>query len=115
MVYQMLSGELPYGARAARVQRPADLRKLEYRSLRERDVSIPVWVDGAIRKAVEPDASQRYEEVSEFVWDLRHPNAALMRRRTPLIERDPVRFWKTVCGLLLMLLVASWWWLSLQR
>lgn len=114
LVYQMLSSELPYGAHAARVQRRSDLRRLEYRSLRERDVSIPAWVDGAIRKAVDPDPLQRYEEVSEFIWDLRHPNPDLIGRRAPLIERDPVRFWKSVSGLLGVALLASWWWLSLR-
>ena len=49
-----------------------------------------------------PDARRRYEEASEFAWDLRHPNRAfLSRTRPPLIERDPVTFWKCVSALLM--------------
>ncbi len=56
---------------------------------------IPVWIDAALAKALHPDLAKRYEEHSEFMHDLRHPNAALLgRRRSPLIERNPVFFWK---------------------
>jgi serine/threonine protein phosphatase PrpC len=91
IAYQMLSGRLPYGAEAARVRTRSAQRKLEYESLRD----IPAWVDAALRKAVHPDPLERYESLSEFVYDLRHPNATLLRP-TPLVERNPVLFWKSV-------------------
>jgi serine/threonine protein kinase len=115
LVYQLISGELPYGVQAARIRRPSDVRKLEYRSLRELDLAIPAWVDGAIRKAVATDPLQRYEEVAEFSWDLRHPRPELAGPRAPLIARDPVLFWQAVSGLLCIALVFSWWWLSRMR
>jgi serine/threonine protein kinase len=115
LVYHLLSGQLPYGVEAARVRRRADWRRLEYRSLRELNPDIPAWVDGAIRKAVEPDPLHRHAEVSEFIWDLRHPNPTLSGRHTPWIERDPVLFWKSVSALLLLMLLSSWWWLSVHR
>jgi serine/threonine protein phosphatase PrpC len=104
IAYQMLSGRLPYGAQAARVRTRAAQRKLEYAGL----IEIPAWVDAALRKAVHPDPLQRYESLSEFMYDLRHPNAALLRP-TPLAERNPVLFWKGVSlvlglGLFLLLL-----------
>ena len=41
------------------------------------------------------------ETLSEFVYDLRHPNHAFMNRtRPPLIERHPVLFWKGVSTIL---------------
>ena len=91
IAYQMLSGRLPYGAEAARVRTRSAQRKLEYESLSD----IPAWVDAALRKAVHPDPLERYESLSEFVYDLRHPNATLLRP-TPLVERNPVLFWKGV-------------------
>jgi serine/threonine protein phosphatase PrpC len=106
IAYQMLSGRLPYGIHVARLRRHAELRKLRYVPLYELDRRIPLWVDGALRKAVHPDPRQRYEEVSEFVWDLRHPNPAFLgRHRPPLIERNPLAFWKGVSLLLLVLLL----------
>jgi len=84
----------------------AEQIKLDYGSALNYRREIPVWVDEAIRKAVHPDPRKRYEEASEFAWDLRHPNQAfLSRTRPPLIERDPVLFWKCVSALLLMAFV----------
>jgi hypothetical protein len=56
---------------------------------------VPVWVDGALRRALNPDPYKRHEDVSEFVYELRNPNPAyLSTRTTPLIERNPLLFWK---------------------
>jgi serine/threonine protein phosphatase PrpC/predicted Ser/Thr protein kinase len=96
IAYQMLSGRLPYGAEAARVRTRKAQRALQYASLSD---EIPPWIDAALRKAVHPDPLQRYEVLSEFVHDLRHPNAALLRP-TPLVERNPTLFWKGVSAIL---------------
>jgi len=108
IAYHMLTGRLPYGAEAAKVRTVAGLRKLRYATALDEERDIPAWVDAALRKAVHPDALQRYESLSELVYDLRHPNPALLRT-PPLVERNPVRFWKGVaavlgCALLLLLL-----------
>jgi serine/threonine protein kinase len=109
IAYQMLSGRLPYGAEAARVRTRAAQRKLQYASLVGDQRDIPAWIDAALRKAVHPDPLERYESLSEFVHDLRHPNSALMRP-TPLVERNPALFWKGVSvalGLALFLLLLA--------
>lgn len=100
IAYQMLSGRLPYGAEVARARTRAAQRRLQYATVLDDEREIPVWLDAALRKAVDVDPYSRYEEVSEFIHDLRHPNAALAGRPRPLIERHPVRFWKTVSALL---------------
>jgi hypothetical protein len=42
--------------------------------------------------------------LSEFLYDLRHPNRALVAGGSrPLIERNPVAFWKLVAGVLLLI------------
>ncbi|MDE2378206.1 serine/threonine-protein kinase, partial [Bradyrhizobium sp.] len=93
--YQMLTGTLPYGAQVARIRGRADARKLRYRPAEDDERNIPAWVDGALRKALHPDPSKRHEDLSEFVFDLRNPNPAYLgTRATPLIERNPVLFWK---------------------
>ena len=67
---------------------------------------IPAWIDEVLRKAMHPDPGRRYEELSEFVYDLRHPNAAyLSRTRAPLLERNPVAFWRGVALMLAVILV----------
>jgi serine/threonine protein phosphatase PrpC len=107
IAYHMLTGHLPYGADAARVRTRAALRGLQYATALDDKRGIPPWIDAALRKAVAPDPLERYESLSEFVYDLRHPNATLLRP-TPLIERNPLGFWKGVSfalGLALFLLL----------
>lgn len=85
-----------------------DLRMLTYGPVRDHDPQIPVWIEGALRKAVHPDPRHRYEEVAEFAYDLRHPNREFLSRRSPpLIERNPVAFWKGVAFLLALALVLA--------
>jgi serine/threonine protein kinase len=101
IAYQMLTGKLPYGAQVARTKTKAEQRKLEYNSARDTDRSILAWIDEALCKAVHPNPQLRYQELSEFVFDLSHPNKAfLARTRPPLLERNPVVFWKVVCIIL---------------
>src|SRR6185503_10842123 len=107
IAYRMLSGRLPYGAAAARVRSRAAQRRLQYETLVGEERDVPAWVDAALRKAVHPEPRERYPSLSEFVYDLRHPNAALLRRPS-LAERNPVLFWKGVSfalGLALFLLL----------
>ena len=109
ITYQMLSGRLPYGAEAARVRTRAAQRKLQYQTLLDEQRDIPAWIDAAVRKAVHPDPLERYEALSEFVHDLRHPNTALLRPM-PLVARNPTLFWKGVSaalGLALLLVLLA--------
>jgi serine/threonine protein phosphatase PrpC/predicted Ser/Thr protein kinase len=106
IAYQMLTGRLPYGLEVPKCRTKTAQWKLTYNSARTYDRAIPPWVDEAIGKAVHPDPDKRYEEVSEFVFDLRHPNRAFLRKtRPPLLERNPVVFWKGVSLVLLIVIV----------
>jgi serine/threonine protein phosphatase PrpC/predicted Ser/Thr protein kinase len=97
IAYQMLTGRLPYGARAAQAFSEARARRLHYVSLAAARAGLPAYVDAALRKAVHPNPAQRYEVLSAFLHDLRHPNPSLPGlRRAALLERDPVLFWKLV-------------------
>jgi serine/threonine protein phosphatase PrpC len=105
--YQMLRGKLPYGAEVAKTKTKAAQRKLRYQSLLDDHREIPAWVDAVLRKAVQPDPYQRYEELSEFIYDLRHPNAALMKEKGPaLLDRNPLVFWKCVSFILTIAIIA---------
>jgi serine/threonine protein phosphatase PrpC len=105
IAYEMLSGRLPYGADAARVQSPAQQKALRYVSARSPTTAVPVWVDGALKTALHPDPARRYDAMSEFVSDLRTPNRRFqLERHAPLLERDPVLFWKGLCLILAIVL-----------
>ncbi|HEY8100850.1 MAG TPA: bifunctional protein-serine/threonine kinase/phosphatase [Burkholderiaceae bacterium] len=101
LAYQMLTGRLPYGVEVPKIRTKAAQRNLTYTSARIYDREIPAWIDEAILKAVQPNPEKRYEDLSEFVFDLRHPNKAFLNKtRQPLIERNPVIFWKSVSFIL---------------
>jgi serine/threonine protein phosphatase PrpC len=104
LTYQMLSGTLPYGAEVAKATNTAQHRKLRYRSLLNNVSDIPEWIDGVLRKAVHPDPAKRYDELSEYIYDLRNPKAEFLNPPTaPLLERNPNMVWK---GLSLLLTIA---------
>ncbi len=97
IAYQMLTGKLPYGTEVARSRTKAAQAKLNYQSVLDDDREIPAWIDDVFRKALHPDPNKRYDEMSEFIYDLRYPNQAFLdKKRPPLMERDPGAFWKSV-------------------
>lgn len=108
IAYQMLSSGFPYGTQVPKSRTKAAQKKLVYKSVLSEEREIPAWVDDAIRKAVHPDPLERYDEISEFIYDLHHPNKDFLNKtRPPLIERNPVIFWKGVSFVLAVLLVVS--------
>lgn len=106
IAYQMLTGKLPYGAEVAKCKTKAAQNKLMYDSLRYENREIPAWVDDAIRKAAHPNPYKRYEDLTEFIFDLRHPNQAFLNKtRQPLLERNPLAFWKGVSFILALIII----------
>ncbi len=106
ITYQMLSGRLPYGAEVAKSRTLSAQRNLRYASVLHEDREIPAWIDGVLGKAVHPNPLKRYEALSEYVYDLRHPSRAfLSKTRPPLAERHPVLFWKGVSVMLAAIVV----------
>jgi len=101
ITYQMLSGRLPYGVEVSKARTRAAQMKLNYHSVLDDEREIPVWIDTILKKALHPDPYKRYEDLSEFTYELRHPSqACLNKTRPPLIERSPVAFWKGLCLIL---------------
>lgn len=97
LTYYMLSGRFPYGTKVPGAKSVAAQRKLEYRSVLDEEREIPAWIDEALRKAVQVNPNKRHDEISEFLYDLRHPNQAFLNKaRPPLMERHPVAVWQVV-------------------
>lgn len=100
ILYEMLTKQLPYGER----DRPDQKKRLHYRSARRYNPDIPVWVDRALEKALHPLPSKRYTTLSEFQYDLNHPNPAFKDiSEMPLLERNPLLLWQLLSALLLLL------------
>jgi hypothetical protein len=59
-----------------------------------------------LRKAVHLDPYRRFEELSEFTFNLRSPSKAFLTARpVPLIERNPLLFWKCLTVILAAIIV----------
>lgn len=61
----------------------------------------PLWVNAALEKAVKTNPAERYQSMSEFIGDLTRPNLNFKpKEMVPLIERDPIGFWKGLAVIL---------------
>ncbi|MFZ0845886.1 MAG: bifunctional protein-serine/threonine kinase/phosphatase [Pseudolabrys sp.] len=107
IAYQMLTGRLPYGAKVVNTRTKSQQRKLKYKPVFDDNREIPAWIDGALKKALDPDPLKRYDELSEFIYDLRHPNLKYLNSsRPPLMERNPLLFWKFLSFILALAVLA---------
>ncbi len=102
ILYEILTGNLPYGDKLTRKLNWRTLNKIQYTSSIEYNPMIPLWLDGALAKAVRTDLRTRYDSLSEFFYDLIHPNHALIKIKSPLIDKNPVLFWKVTAGILFL-------------
>ncbi|CAH1661782.1 Protein kinase [Chelatococcus asaccharovorans] len=113
IAYQMLTGRLPFGNQSMDLRTRKAQRRLRYIPAAEFNPDVPNWMDAALRKAVNPDPAGRYAAISEFTFDMRHPNPALMGEAPPpLLERNPNLFWKAISATLLMVVLILLWRLS---
>ncbi|MCJ8313168.1 MAG: bifunctional protein-serine/threonine kinase/phosphatase [Saccharospirillaceae bacterium] len=108
IVYEMLTGQLPYGDAFLKPNRVEQFEKLKYTSAMQHNPLVPIWLDGALRKATSMKPESRYENLSEFLYDLKNPNKDFLRfTNTPLMNRNPVLFWQGISAVLLLLLIVS--------
>ncbi len=104
IAYEMINGALPFGGDMPEKPNKINLAKLAYVPSFHKNTLVPVWIDGALKKATSIYPQGRYDELSEFLYDLNHPNASFLNEadNIPLMERNPLMFWKGVSGLLLL-------------
>ena len=102
MVYEMMTGHLPYGDQLKRDINWRTLNKIRYQSAIRYNPMIPLWMDGALEKALKLDVKSRYETFSEFLFDLKNPNPIFMKRSLPLIEKDANTLWKLLALVLFL-------------
>ncbi len=108
--YQMLSGQLPYGLQVTRLRTPDDLKRLRYIELRSLRPDLPPWLDAVLRRALQAQPGKRQQVLSEFVQDLRRPGPQYQRQgASPLIERQPLRFWQGLTLLLALAVLVLLW------
>ena len=104
-LYQALSGNYPYGE-VERFQTPRF--DAPPRRLTRLNAAVPPWLDSIILRALDPEPERRYQHFSEMAYDLAHPErvAPHHRKDAPLLERNPLLFYKVLC---VVLLLANLW------
>ena len=103
ITYQMLSAKFPYGVQVARCTSKSAQNKLKYNSLYPK---FPIWIDETLKKALQINPDNRYEELSTFLFDLSHPNKKFLnKKKVALIERNPVIFWQSISFIFLFIIL----------
>jgi serine/threonine protein kinase len=80
MLYQLATGELPFGA----PQTDAGLRQrlwMDPPPPRKLQPSLPEWLQEVILRCLEPEAAMRYPSAAHLAFDLRHPEQVTLTER----------------------------------
>lgn len=103
-LYQSLTGAFPHG-RIERFQTPVFQAPKRPAKL---NPNIPPWLETVILRAIARNPERRYQHFSEFAYDLANPGKVepFFEADAPLLERNPLGFYKA--GFYLMLLLALW-------
>ncbi|HLQ90319.1 MAG TPA: bifunctional protein-serine/threonine kinase/phosphatase [Xanthobacteraceae bacterium] len=100
IAYELLTGRLPYGKGFTSRREVERLAYIPAHDVRE---YVPLWIDAALELATRRRQAERTEALSALIADLRRPNTSLgYDRPRPLIERNPVGFWRAVALVLLL-------------
>ena len=107
-LFRTFTGAYPYGnsdaTSAPTLQRPRELSTLR--------PDLPAWLQAALGRAIAADPAERFADMAEFASELEAGplhTPTPTRRPLTLYERQPVRFWQVVAGLLALALAASLW------
>lgn len=103
IAYEMLNGQLPFGDMPEKPS-ASNLAQLTYAPSLHHNPMVPIWMDGALKKATAIRPQVRYGDLAEFLYDFSHPNPAFLRAEDniPLLQRNPLRFWQVISVLLLL-------------
>ena len=97
LLYEMLTGKLPYGTAYSKASELKHFHNLRYISAMKYNPLVPYWLDKALEKALSINHGSRYEALSEWLQDLKRPNPNwLSPRAQPLLERHPEKVWKII-------------------
>lgn len=103
LLYELLTGKHPFGEAYHKCASERDFARLNYTPAYRINPLVPVWLDGAIRRALSIDPTLRYPALSEFAQDIQRPNPAYEGARPLFADASrSVWFWQMVAGGLLL-------------
>lgn len=109
VLYEALTGRLPYGE-VEPFQQPVFASARPVTALNHH---VPAWLEAVVMRAVVADPERRQQNYSEMLFELENPEKVqpFFRAGTPLLERNPLLFYKIGFFLLLafnFLLLCFW-------
>lgn len=111
IAYEMLThGQRPFGEKFEKAHSLRDFAALPYDPAARHNPLVTSWIDGALKRALSYEPAARQPSMSEFLGDLKQPNPSYISPAdAPLLARNPVAFWKGLCGVLAgMVLLLLW-------
>ncbi|HEY0548140.1 MAG TPA: bifunctional protein-serine/threonine kinase/phosphatase [Verrucomicrobiae bacterium] len=104
ILHEVLTGEFPYGE-IEPFQTPVFRAP---RSPSARNALIPPWLEAVVLRAIAARPEQRYQSFSEMKFELENPTKVrpFFQHNAPLLERNPVLFYKI--AFVLSLLLNAW-------
>ena len=88
-----------------------NLYRLSYLSAHKFNPMVPLWMDGALEKALSPKIDQRQSAFSEFIFELQKPNKKYFAKQDiPLIKSNPLKFWQLLAALEAVLILGLLKW-----
>lgn len=103
IVYEMITGKLPFKEMSTNDVKLKSYADMDYTPALHQRKGLPLWVEGCLRKALQPNPRFRYEALSEFQQDLAHPNQSLESKikHQPMLEKNPMLVWKVIAAIML--------------
>jgi len=107
-LYFLLTGHYPYGEIEAfqhrRFANPVPASR--YRP------DTPEWLDRHLEKALQADPARRFETAEQWLLQLRQGELGTANARPrPLLEREPMKVWRAIALMSLLLNLLLWIWL----
>ena len=110
ITYEIFTGKLPYGDKIEECQTAFEYDRLRYVSATGANPIIPMWFDRTLARGVSFDLEQRYDNIPEFIQDLKNPNPTYLLDDPKVTKnKSQVLFWQLLSGfwiIMLMLVVA---------
>ncbi len=108
ILFEMLTNKLPFSGKLEECRTKSSYLKTRYTPSYELNPLVPVWLDGAMKKALRFEPGERHGDVSEFLYEIEHPNPKYKKTyNTALLNSHPSRPWQFLSGLLFIALCIS--------
>jgi serine/threonine protein phosphatase PrpC len=108
ILFEMLTNKLPFAGKLAECRSKNAYLKTKYTPSYELNPLVPVWLDGTIKKALRFEANLRHGDVSEFLYEIEHPNPKYKKTyNAALLNSNPSLPWQCLsAGLFISLCVS---------